>query len=218
MAHSHPQEAALWRDLDDPAKYAVAVVERYMASDLTDPDARRDVVVSTLQRAADDYAQLVRAKLGLGDLTHLDVTITGADGTTRRDQFRHLPTPVSLLLLLATNCAEGSRVELTQHAIGGERTVRDVWPFGLDVAEDMVRPIDAASVTVATRRDGIGRKVRSRKTRLGTFVYERQEGPPAWRFPKVSVDAGRSEQGWPYLSVGVGWRLVAHRVLWGATR
>lgn len=211
-----PEELGeLWRR-SSPAEYAVALIDDYVNG--TDPGSDEDRsqrVAATLERGAEDYAQLTASTLERFEVTHLEVRVSHPDGTTRDDAFAHVPTPIGLLLLLTTNCQEGSEVEVTQYAPGGTRTAADTWPFDLGVAEDLVRPLDGVAANKAGNcSDGIDRRVRSRKTRFGVFLAERQCGPPSWRWPKLYGKLARSRDGQLFAAVGVGWRLTGYRLCW----
>lgn len=118
----------------------------------------------------------------------------------------------ALLDQLQRYCLPGDEVRTEYVSEGAKRTAAHRWPFGPEVAKDMVGPID---------RDGMLRGHsamwrRFRITRFGRFGVEKVVGPPMWRLPRL-IPRLKWKDGL-VVALQAGWRYTLYTVIYSSQK
>lgn len=188
MAEPTPEQyEALIGDLE-------AQLVDYFGLDPAESDTVRDQVVRTLQ----ETLAMAESQRNKNDFLYLQLDLT-RDGRSRGAYFPELPTPGALWAYLWGHAHKGEQVTVSVHSGAGRRTVKDVWPFGLDVAEEMTRPVGLG--VIGELEDG---DLAARIRRLGRWkvAWAINSGPPTWWLPKARIERRREknavifEAGW----------------------
>ncbi|MGN6694605.1 MAG: hypothetical protein ACTHN0_10550 [Aquihabitans sp.] len=126
-----------------PARQAwlLEELEQWFAGDLPDGRDRRRIVAQALRSATEDAHQWLDQRLPCDHLLRVDLHLGNKAGP-RHSVFPTLPTPLGLLLICLDQCQVGDEVVLVQElAKSGRVEARATWPFGMDEAETLTRPV-----------------------------------------------------------------------------
>lgn len=104
-------------------------------------------------------------------------------------------------------------VRYVGHGESVKRTTANLWPFGLDLATEMISP---ATPDLLAGHDHATEWFR--RTPLGRVAVFKHVGPPAWPIPKVRVDPIRTNSGALGIAVAAGWRFTLITAAWLAKR
>jgi hypothetical protein len=126
-----------------PARQAwlLEELEQWFAADLPDSRDRRRIVAQALRSATEDAHRWLEGRRRCDELVRVDLHL-GSPGAPRHSVFPNLPTPLGLLLICLDQCQVGDEVVVVQeHAKIGRVEARATWPFGMDEAERLTRPV-----------------------------------------------------------------------------
>ncbi len=126
-----------------PARQAwlLEQLEQWFAGDLPDGRDRRRIVAQALRSATEDAHGWLARRLDGDQLVRVDLHFRTKAGM-RHSVFPDLPTPLGLLLICLDQCEVGDEVVLVQElAKRGRVEARATWPFGMDEAETLTRPV-----------------------------------------------------------------------------
>jgi hypothetical protein len=126
-----------------PARQAwlLEELEQWFAGDLADGRDRRRIVAQALRSATEDAHQWLDQRLRCDHLLRVDLHLATKAGP-RHSVFPSLPTPLGLLLICLDQCQVGDEVIVVQElAKSGRVEARATWPFGMDEAETLTRPV-----------------------------------------------------------------------------
>jgi hypothetical protein len=116
-------------------------VGRYLAGDDAPPAEVARAGRQAVTRAATEVGDLLGSAFGAHEVVATELRFAGPDRGFRRTVFALPPTPVALMLLCIRMCDPGDDVSVLQHtAACGTATRTGVWPFGMDLAEQLTRP------------------------------------------------------------------------------
>jgi len=130
-----------------PARQAwlLEELENWFAGDLADGRERRRIVASALRAATEDAHRWLDERAEPNALIRVDLRLQGTD-RERHSVFPTLPGPLTLLLICLDQCRVGDEVTVVQEfAKAGRVTSRATWPFGMDEAEALTRPVDVGA-------------------------------------------------------------------------
>lgn len=147
MTDEHPtRTAATLGAASHPARQAwlLEELEQWFAGDLPDGRERRRLVAGALRAATEDAHRWLEERLPADTVVRVDLLLRRSDHD-RHSVFPSLPSPLTLLLICLDQCRVGDEVVLTQElAKAGRVEARATWPFGMDEAERITRPVRVA--------------------------------------------------------------------------
>ena len=126
-----------------PARQAwlLEQLEQWFAGDRPDGRDRRRIVAQALRSATEDAHRWLAQRIDPDGLVRVDLHFRTKSGM-RHSVFPTLPTPLGLLLICLDQCEVGDEVVLVQElAKRGRVEARATWPFGMDEAETLTRPV-----------------------------------------------------------------------------
>jgi len=124
-----------------PVRWLINDVGRYLAGDEASPAEVGSTGRQAVTRAAGEVSDLLRSAYSAHEVVATELRFAGPDRGFRRTVFALSPTPIALMLLCMRMCDTGDDVKVLQHtAARGTATRAAVWPFGLDIAEQLTRP------------------------------------------------------------------------------
>jgi hypothetical protein len=148
VSDDHQPASGTGRPADDdpfdgacPVRWMLDDIGRYLAGDEAPPAEVAGAGRQAVTRAATEVGDLLHSAYGAHEVVATELRFAGPDRGFRRTVFAVPPTPVALMLLCMRMCDPGDDVSVLQHtAACGTASRSAVWPFGMDLAEQLTRP------------------------------------------------------------------------------
>lgn len=142
MTKPTEQVRAEYRAAPTPLEWLQQEIADYFAADAPDAPARATVVDAVRVTAEQSLHEWTSTQLGPSELTEFRFSVHDAAGDETYSVFTSLPSPLALLEAALAECDEGDLVRVQhRYAAGGEAQMEAIWPFGLDEAVRLTRPL-----------------------------------------------------------------------------
>jgi hypothetical protein len=192
------------------AEWLAHVVGEYFSEGLEDADANT-AVVEALSNAMANNERFLSSHVADGGLISFTFRVFRDGESIKSGVFTQAPGPVELCELALKNAEVGDRVEVVMVYTDATKTAGDYWPFDLEMAEELLRPIRGSSLEDDSDQETTSLRMRrvTKRIKIGISTVH---GPPKWKVPHINGHWKPSDEAL-FFGASIGWRLSAISVL-----